>query len=216
MTLELNLQNGLVGHWTLDEKDTSNGTAYDSSAYNNHGSLNGSLTTGTSGIVGEAYSFDGTNDEIRINNELNTNTVTVSQWIKPGFSTSHSNSRGSVTQGTISNFGFYFRPGSDAMRFFASGDQEVNFTFNQGEWIHIVGTYDINGTMEVFKDGVSQGTDTAGSKGLDTSGTLVIGSENGDSYWIGDISEVRIYDRVLSKSEILSLYNMRSQRTANI
>jgi len=47
MTLELNLQNGLVGHWTLDEKDTSNGTAYDSSAYNNHGSLNGSLTTGT-------------------------------------------------------------------------------------------------------------------------------------------------------------------------
>lgn len=35
----VNLQKRLVGHWTLDSSDTSNGTAYDSNPYNNHGNI---------------------------------------------------------------------------------------------------------------------------------------------------------------------------------
>ena len=37
--LELNLQKGLVGHWTFDAETTSNGTTHDKSAYNNHGDI---------------------------------------------------------------------------------------------------------------------------------------------------------------------------------
>lgn len=40
MTLELNLQEGLVGHWTMDREDIDSGVLRDSSPYNYHGTIN--------------------------------------------------------------------------------------------------------------------------------------------------------------------------------
>lgn len=61
------LDASLVGHWTFDTEWTSNTTAYDRSGYNNNGTLN-NLTTANlvSGIQGEAMSFNGTTQYVRV------------------------------------------------------------------------------------------------------------------------------------------------------
>jgi hypothetical protein len=88
MTYQMNLQNGLVGHWTMDDADTSGGTLYDSSGYDYHGSLSGGVTTGASGIGGsglsESYSFDGTDDEVTLPNMglSGDQSISISVWHK--------------------------------------------------------------------------------------------------------------------------------------
>jgi len=60
-TDEINLQKGLVGHWTLD------GNAKDSTPYNNHGIIyEASSTADRKGQSGKALSFDGTNDYVEV------------------------------------------------------------------------------------------------------------------------------------------------------
>lgn len=47
------LNKGLVFHGTFNDSDTDNGVLRDKSAYDNHGVINGGVTTGQNGIVGE-------------------------------------------------------------------------------------------------------------------------------------------------------------------
>jgi hypothetical protein len=58
------LSDGLVAHWKFDEGEGD--TAYDS-AGGNHGTLNG--PTWTTGQIGEALSFDGTEDDVFVGDD---------------------------------------------------------------------------------------------------------------------------------------------------
>ena len=70
--------NGLVGWWPF------NGNANDESGNRNHGTVNGAtLTSDRFGNTGKAYSFDGVNDFINLNNTIGnfqTNDFTISCW----------------------------------------------------------------------------------------------------------------------------------------
>ena len=70
--------NGLVGYWPF------NGNAQDESGNLNHGIVNGAtLTTDRNGVANKAYSFDGVNDNIFINNNffnIGWNEFTISIW----------------------------------------------------------------------------------------------------------------------------------------
>ncbi len=61
-TLAINAQNGLVAYWSFDEME--NNTIYDSSPGEYHGTNYGA--TLVPGIIGNALSFDGTDDYVRI------------------------------------------------------------------------------------------------------------------------------------------------------
>ena len=53
----------LIGYWPLNE---NSGKAYDRSGNGNHGSLNGAVTQGETGLLGNtAYDFDGNDDYIQ-------------------------------------------------------------------------------------------------------------------------------------------------------
>ncbi len=68
--------NGLVGWWPF------NGNAIDESINTNNGTVNGAtLTTDRFGNAGKAYSFDGVNDIIDVNNVINAgNDWSISFW----------------------------------------------------------------------------------------------------------------------------------------
>ncbi len=78
-TLPTNLQNGLVGYWPFC------GNANDVSGNGNNGTVNGAtLTTDRFGNANSAYSFDGVNDYIQINNSSViqlTESVSINAWI---------------------------------------------------------------------------------------------------------------------------------------
>jgi len=72
--LSSDLDDGLVGHWKMDEASWSgtSGEVMDSSGAGNHGTAIGGVTT-TNGRIGNAGDFDGTNDYIDCGNDTSLN-----------------------------------------------------------------------------------------------------------------------------------------------
>jgi len=97
---------------------------------------------------------------------------------------------------------------------FASWQINSN-TLNNGQWYHIVMTYDYGSTSNVpifYVNGIQQtvatGTAPSGSPGPDD-GSLYIGNTSvggGTRGFNGNISYGRVWNRLLSQPEILSLY----------
>jgi hypothetical protein len=103
-------------------------------------------------------------------------------------------------------------PGSNKMDFWiakAGGGsmQTANpNAISTGSWHLVVGTYD--GTnARIYVDGALQST-SATSGATNLSGLLYVGDNFGNSnFWKGLIDDVRVYNRVLSASQIAALYS---------
>ena len=86
---------------------------------------------------------------------------------------------------------------------------------NDGKWHHIVGVYDGTETIELYTDGVLQGTNTsAGHGAINTTSRVAIGGYNNGSAigsgagdFNGDLSNAQIWNTNLSSAEVVTLYN---------
>ncbi|WP_414837352.1 LamG domain-containing protein [Candidatus Nanosalina sp. VS9-1] len=205
------LSQGLVGYWPLHDD-----SATDYSGNNNHGTLNGGVTTGIAGKAGlQAMSFDGSDDSIDIPDQLlsNGSSLTLSFWFKAdtlgnddrpvAISQSHECLANIGRSGT-NEIGVRWRAGDGNAR-----DYEFK-TISTDTWHHYAVTYDsssgdlkgyLNSTEQLYKAGI-------GSSGI--SQESAIGQKGGTGYFNGKISDVRIYNRTLSLSEINTLYEWGS------
>ncbi len=174
------------------------------------------------GKVGNAFSFDGsydyvdagTNDVFNFNNGAGD--FTIDAWIYPN---SLSTTPGIVSKATYGPYtGWTFLIWADGTLDFADvGDYEWNFTsapglITTGVWTHVAVTKQ-GSNYKLFKNGVGVAS-TTHSPNLHTSTTsLKIGTvySNHSLYWFnGRIDEVEIFNRGLSDSEILNIYNAGS------
>jgi len=210
--LELNLQKGLVGHWTMDDADTSGGTLYDKSAYDNHGTLVNSPTAGATGKLGEAYTFDGSSNYIQT--PLTGDTAKRSYSISVWFNVNSINGSEMFVGNYDGSNGMLARlEGNDVFDLWHDSNSIEGGTVTLGEWTHAVYTYDgSNGAIYKNTTEVASGTIPDSS----ISNDLRIAETYDNRYFDGKLDDIRIYNRVLSESEISALYNMRSQRNANI
>ncbi|MFA6315415.1 MAG: LamG domain-containing protein [Candidatus Paceibacterota bacterium] len=212
--------NGLVGYWTFDGKDMIQNVA-DRSGQGNNGKIIGqAATTTTLGRIGQALSFDGSDDYINLDNKTTWNLAStshsISAWIKvsnrPATSahiisrfTGGSPGAGYVIYiGSTGTIGVELRATTDHMYLTSTN------TLNNNQWYHIVYTLSqgsLTGTGTLYIDGVSNRTDTYTGYLIDYNTILKIGSNVTLSLFNGSIDEVRIYNRALSASEILNLYN---------
>ncbi len=214
---------GLVAYYPF------NGDALDHSGNNNNGKVYGTLTPTIDhkGNANAAYSFDGVSNYIDIPDapSLNPTTqITVSAWYQPvafagdGFDAIVSKQvpnaispyyqyqlgvTGSEYANTPSHFGF-------SVGLFGPHGQPN--TFNNGTWYHLVGTYDGTNVI-MYVNGVVISTVTGSGLMQDYSEDIFIGREgNYNTYYQqyfylpGSLSEIRIYNRALSQSEVTALY----------
>ena len=212
------LTEGLVSYYSFE-----NGT--DDDHGNNDGTNYGAINT--SGIIGSAYDFDGTNDYIDTNN--NTDIVigpnanfTISAWLNSNSSlgASRAISPVSVTNGFEAVLGFDASGNWEARvgkaGIVSNGITGSAVTINS--WTHLVAVF--NGDEKSYKfflNGISQGTQSYGSTienaNEETDG-FAIGLQryNSNSYtpFNGKIDEVGIWDRTLTADEISRLYNSGS------
>ena len=227
----MNLNKGLVGHWTMDDRDTDNGFIRDRSPYDNNGELLGGITTGVNSPLGEGYDFDGTDDIVQAPHSSSLNIegeFTLTVWARQPSDTS-SNADNILSKGD--NDSFRWRLSSNGIPWLlivedGTGDynssRDADYSVTQDEWHHhaVSVIFDGNGGGEIrfYLDGEHRTTNSHSIEPLrTTTKDLQIGTYTDSSeLWEGELSDVRIYNRALSEKEINALYNMRSSRQKNV
>lgn len=207
-----------IAHWKFD------GNANDAVG-NNHGTVTGA--TLTTGVSGQAYYFDGY-DYITIANENNfdferTKNFTVCMWVYPKALASSTTSRtlisklGSNMVGwELSNWG---SGNSGAVTLYLINSwpnnaiqAQANNSLSLNQWQHVCASYDGTSSISGARIYVNGGSKSLTPVKKTLTGSIlnnnnvIIGDRNKNMPFIGNIDDVRIYNRVLSSSEIYSLY----------
>lgn len=202
---------GLVGYWTMDGRDTNwaTGQETDRSGNGNTGTLV-SMSTSTSpvaGKIGQALMFDGTNyQKIDAGNASGVQlfTGTIVAWIK----TSGAGIAQSTYAGIIPKQKFLFNNTLVVYDWGGTGHHDSGVAVNDNRW-HLVACS--------FRSGITNGTlcyvdaalvMTTTITVLDQGWDIKIGNGAELQPFSGIIDDARVYNRVLSQSEIKQLYNM--------
>src|SRR6476659_1797982 len=204
---------------SLPLNEGSGTVAGDASGNGNTGTLQNGPTW-TAGKSGSALSFDGVNDTVYIANSTSLNAVsngvTVAAWVN----------RSSTQAGGVSvvsrEFGntyyehYYLGFEDGKYRWFVNttsgySDYLIGGPSPQGQWIHMVGTYD--GTdVKLYVNGVLQfSTPHSGTFSTDFTGLTIGASHNDGSHapieaFNGKVDEVNIFAQALTAQEVLQVY----------
>jgi hypothetical protein len=171
------LQKGLVGNWKMD------GNAKDSSANSNHGIVSGAtLATDRKGQNNKAYSFNGTTAHI-LEGNVGSSIKTISFWMQANTTASKK----------IINV-------DGTKQIELNGSSNVVATSFPTATVYIDGSSASANIPDTNWHFVTV-TDTSGV----SASTFDIGAVSA-SYFNGKIDDVRVYNRVLSATEITSLY----------
>jgi hypothetical protein len=209
--------NGLIGYWP------GNGTAADASSVSNNGSFGGSYSSGPTG--GEAFNLGTAKVTIPNNSAYNFTSYegwSVGFWFNGngadinynnGLFLGQDNGPGFNPKWFI-DYGYTVYVGNNDWYNFHVNDynEERYFLSSQGEpsptgWNQLTVTIDntAGGMVDFYLNGQSIGTTPMPSYVLETTAPLVFGyAESGLSY-NGLMSDVVIYDRVLSTNEVQQL-----------
>ena len=213
----LDSASGIVAYWSFD--NTSN-PGRDDSGNGNDGTLIGD-TNCVDGIAGKGLYFDGNGDYVDVpsSNDLSFNSpsqaFSTSCWIRPDTITP-------VVQAILENEDDYLVSIDEGLLRYRKSDsgnlyhnvwQSTNPEISAGSWSHIAITYDGTGAggTKMYVNGEEKPVTTHSYDGG--------GSASGDDFAIGiraydfasepyggEIDEVRIYNRVLTTTEIEYLY----------
>lgn len=201
---------GLVGHWKMD------GNAKDSSPNRNHATITNAITaTDRKGKANGAYNMNGTSAYFGITDNANlrfgTGDVTFSAWTKTTV-TSEATIIGKYA--SIGNDQYQLRlngggaTGGKAMMILGDTSVVSSTSVNDGQWHHIVGTRN-SGIGRIYVDGVLRGTSNNMTSNASATGAdVIVGKLSlGINTWYGgDLDDVRIYNRGLAVSEVNTLY----------
>ena len=202
------LLNGLVAYWKMGE---SSGDLLDSVG-SDDATLFGSPTQGASGKIGNACSFDGTDDYAQPNIAIKTAPFTISFWLKQNVTPlQYDVITGRMTNSNFWNdaWQFYWESTSDLR--FVVGTWDINFAKVTGltstNWNHILGTWD-DTTIRLYVNNVEG---TSGTFTGTLAGILKLNIGRGqpvNDYNVNAIiDEYGIWNRVLTAAEITELYN---------
>ncbi len=171
------------------------------------------------GMVGQAFSFNGTDGRVEVPHNPNQNTgsqITIEAWVNPR---SSGHGRTIVQKRSPSNVGGYvfetthspFAP-DNGLQFVIM----INGTYRSlqapanvlaiGTWQHVAATYD-GTTMKIYVNGVERASLSVSGVIDAVTDPLVMGRNvvNPSIAWDGLIDEVSLYDRALSAEEIQAI-----------
>jgi len=216
-TVQNELLSNLVSEWTFDNSSNLGEDTWE----NNHGTLYGSagsqnlpqLQSTSKCVFGTCLKFDGTDDHIDCGNDGSLqirDKITLSAWGKTS---------STITQQIIAkddsinrNYLLQYNSSSNIPRFIIWINNEMKIASNSativdGNWHHIVGTYDGN-NVKIYVDGILGDVVVSTSGNIDNDiVNLTIGNlSNATGLFNGLIDNIRIYDAALSSSQIKQNY----------
>jgi hypothetical protein len=203
-----------VGWWKLDESSGTN--AADSSGNGNTGRLSGGTWQPTGGhIAGAIHLNAGNVVNCGTGASLNTPSVTVAFWMKPDAVASV------IPLDKLPNTGavgyavklrdtgsIWFRVGAEAGA--AIDVYGANGIYSSGVWTHVACTFDSQtGAMKMYVNGVLENHQPTYTVSLNASNTAFRLGSVAEQY-AGLLDDVRVYDVVLSASDIQAVMNSTS------
>ena len=203
--------------------DAGNLVSYESgstSTYSLIGSYVGSLENGLGYLTenGGVWSFDGTDDGINFGNILaDLVDLSLECWVK--FGTQDSNYNGVISKTLNNSDGWEIRTSGytanqTTVQFRYVGDlASTTYTLNNGVWYHLVATGQ-SGSQRFYVNGVLSSSNTVALTPTPNSNSLRIGAlAYATSLRLtGKIGITRIYNRVLTQTEVLQNFNAQRSR----
>lgn len=209
-----------ISYWQLNE--TSGTTAADS-ADGNDGTNVGGITLGVTGIVGNAFGFDGSTGYVGMGNPANLNFGTTGEfsleavffWDGGGATINNI-----IRKSNVSDPGYWLRIYRDdeILGFFSGASvgiglgpmAEITTPLTANAWHHVVGTRASDGTMKLYLDGSLKATTTVANLETTSSAPFTLGAWAPSSVFehlSGTIDEAVVYDSVLSPGRVLAHAN---------
>jgi Concanavalin A-like lectin/glucanases superfamily len=171
---------------------------------------------------GAVFGFSAGNSYVGIASQIvaDTNAVTFCGWAKSGPAGGAVFLRGSDNRGT-GGWSIFLAEnvGSPALASIVTTSPSIaqqtvvgKTTIAAGTWYFIAGVWNPGVSLQIYVNGVLEGTTQTSSTTLRT-GTagIALGVANNGSFFDGTISDVRIYPRALAASEISALYTTGAQ-----
>ena len=212
-------EDSLKGYYPLD------GNANDASGNSNNGIVSGA--TLAAGKIGQAYSFDGTNDGITIANtdQLSiTGNMSFGMWI---YLTAYPSNSWKAMLAKIydddnGEFSFRIYNNTAGQIYYGNGTDDVTWqgvnllSFNPSQdiplnqWVYVAGVR--TGTnLTIYSNGVKKESVIVSSGAIKTNSNITIGYQKylngGPTYYFnGMIDEVKIWNRSISDNEVLNEY----------
>jgi hypothetical protein len=199
----------LVLYLTFDEG--AGDTVTDATDYGNNGVIKGNPAW-VAGKFGTALDLDGIGDTIEIphHESLNiTTAVTMEMWVKVAKAGGDSNQAGIEKGGwEVGEYSLYPVYGGNTLAQFndlpeGCDDEKIGPSIRNGNWRHLAAVWDgTNISLYIDGDVVISG-ECEGELGTNVR-SVYIGSRNGaERFLIATVDEVRIYNRALTREEIL-------------
>ncbi|HLP75503.1 MAG TPA: LamG domain-containing protein, partial [Candidatus Paceibacterota bacterium] len=192
------------------------GNAQDTSGSGNHGTATSiSYVAGKVGV--QAAQFNGTSSYVSIPRSV-TDDFTVAMWVKTTDTAGTAgaqwwNGKGLVdgeVGGGGADWGTAIVNGKFVIGIGSTGGDSTfasSVNINNGAWHHVAATRNnTSGAVVIYVDGVLRGSGTGATGSRTFPPGLRIGSlQTGNNFLNGTLDDVRLYDRVLSPSEISAL-----------
>jgi len=206
---------GLVGYWRFEE--AAGLTATDSSGQGNDGALLGKSRR-ILGKFGQGLEFDGTTASVQVPHAPSLNPgssmFSISIWLR--------NRKQDVwpwnvvfkDNGKFQSY-YFLSVGTKPKFEFSTGDAKVSIEaqagVNDNRWHHLVAVRNGLYSGQFFVDGVldsSASVAPSQTSTVQTSSPLIIGAGY-QTFYAGQVDEVRIYNRALSADEVRQLFSGR-------
>jgi hypothetical protein len=204
----------LVAYWNLQE---TAGTRFDSTANSNNLTDNGSVGSST-GIVGDAANFDGTNTLSLASNSAvtldGTTDFTIAGWFKTSSTATQTIVGKEIASSTASEYLLFVTSGTNLYwRVGNSSGTLIKSGLSTGSWNFFVAQYDTStGDIGLSVNGGSFIT-TAATPFTITDAFYLGSRDNSSLFFNGLLDEVGIWKRLLTLLEITGLYNSGSGLT---
>lgn len=223
------LASGPRGYWRLGEPsgttaaDRANAVGAPQNGAQNGTYQGGIVLAQTGALYGDtntAAGLDGASAVVDIADSLNPTSYTIELWAKPDVLRQQSmmvrtsgNPLGEYSHeilmydagGGVYRFAHYVYDGS-------AKDTRGTTAIVAGQWYYVVGTFAQNGTMQVYVNGVQEGTPTSVLTPWAGGVKYLLGSQVGAatfgarSFFDGTLDDVALYDRALTATEIQAHY----------
>lgn len=190
--------------WYKGEDNTN-----DSQGSNHATPQNG--VTFAEGVVGRAFSFDGTDDQV-LTPTLNLgNQFSVEMWVRPtrnaGFEHLVSNDFRSQNYGAL-----YF---NGNIQYWQGGTRRISSpVVALNRWAHVALVYD-GSVARLYLNGQPAGESDPHTATFNNVVALGFATQNESNHFAGRLDEVSLYNRALSVEDVASIYNASSKGKCN-